>query len=497
MRLSSRIFAGFILIIVFSIIGSSVDLKLSGEVHQNTDFLTNSEAIIRNSANLHKKIIEMQSCFRGYLLAGENDFLVLYREGLKEVPNLFKEEKRLLTGFPEQLQKLDSIQLLHQEWVNYADQLISAKRYVDNKPKGMEEYNRLFEIKFKRQFGQKINERISEMFKEFDKHEYKIRDQRRIILEKSIKDTRTTSQILVSIISLIGLVSAVYITRVISKRISSMVDLAHRISKGEFKIMEDTQDDELTKLSHSLNIMSITLHKNFTDLEKKNNELDQFAYVVSHDLKAPLRGLYNLFAWMEEDLGKELTESVKKYHEMMKERIYRLESLITGILEYARIGRVNKKIEKVDVQNLLKEIVETIVPEKFNVTIKNKMPQIITERIQLEQVFSNLLSNAVKFHNSNSGNITIASRDIGKYIEFSVSDDGIGIDREYHDKIFVIFQTLRKKDEKESTGIGLTIVKKIIDEQKGEIKVVSKKGKGSTFIFTWPKEPIQDINHYF
>jgi light-regulated signal transduction histidine kinase (bacteriophytochrome) len=300
----------------------------------------------------------------------------------------------------------------------------------------------------------------------------------------------------VLIIAIIGLISAGYITRIISRRISSMVDLAERISKGEFKVIDDKENDELTKLSQSLNIMSITLYKNFTELEKQNRELDQFAYVVSHDLKAPLRGLFNLFAWVEEDLGTELSESVKKYHEMMKDRIHRLESLIVGLLEYARIGREEKKIEKIDVQNILMEIKETIVPEKFKFTIKDKMPSIITEKIRLEQVFSNLISNAVKFHHGKTGNIIIGCKDVGKYVEFSVTDDGIGIDPEYYDKIFVIFQTLRKKDERESTGIGLAIVKKIIDEQKGEIKVISEKGKGSTFIFTWPKKPIEDINHY-
>jgi signal transduction histidine kinase len=496
MRISSKIFIGFILIIVFSILASSVDIKLSSEVHKNTDFLTNSEAIVRNSARLHKQIIEMQSAFRGYLLAGDEHFLVSYHEGIKEVPKLFKEEKKLLEGSTEQLLELDSIQFLHQQWVDYANQLISAKRVGISKPDGAIEYNRLIENKFRRQFGQKINDRISEKFKEFDRHEYGIRDQRRLVLEKSINDTRSTSFILNVIIAIIGVISAIYITRIISKRITSMVDLADRISKGEFKVIDDKKNDELTKLSQSLNIMSITLNKNFTELERQNKELDQFAYVVSHDLKAPLRGLYNLFAWMEEDLGKELSESIKKYHEMMKGRIHRLESLIVGLLEYARIGREEKKIEKVDIKNLLIGIVEAIVPKKFNVTIKDKIPQIVTERIRLEQVFSNLISNAVKFHNKEKGNIIIGCKDLGKYLEFSVTDDGIGIDSEYHDKIFIIFQTLRKKDEIESTGIGLTIVKKIVDEQKGEIRLISQKGKGTTFIFTWPKMPVEDMNHY-
>ncbi len=495
MRLSTKIFIGFTLIILFSIIGSSVDIKLSQEVHTNTEFLTHSEAIIRNSVGLHKKIIEMQSAFRGFLLAGNDNFLISYNQGLIDVPVLFSEEKKLIINSSSQLKELDSIQLLHQQWVMYANQLITAKKQSIPQSNREDEYGYLFENKFRKEFGQKINNDISRRFQEFDKYEYEIREQRRLILAKSIKDTRTTSLILVGIIAIIGFISALYITRIISMRIASMVDLADRISKGEFKINDDKKNDELTQLSQSLNVMSITLHKNFADLERQNNELDQFAYVVSHDLKAPLRGLYNLFAWMEEDLGTELSEPVKKYHEMMKDRIHRLESLITGLLEYARIGRGEKKFEKVSVDTLLKGVIEMVVPENFKVTIKDKMPVITTEKIRLEQVFSNLLSNAVKFHNGNKGNIIIGYKDLGKYCEFSVTDNGIGIAPEYHDKVFTIFQTLRKKDEKESTGIGLAIVKKNIDEQKGTIKIVSENGKGASFIFTWPKEP-QNINFY-
>lgn len=141
-----------------------------------------------------------------------------------------------------------------------------------------------------------------------------------------------------------------------------MVNLANNISKGEFAIVKDNQNDELTSLSVSLNSMSETLSKNIKELEKRNKELNQFAYVVSHDLKAPIRGIYNVIQWIEEDLGKEVSAQMRKYLNIIPERIKRMEDLIHGLLDYARIGREKPLKEKVDVQTLIEDITELIAP---------------------------------------------------------------------------------------------------------------------------------------
>lgn len=263
-----------------------------------------------------------------------------------------------------------------------------------------------------------------------------------------------------------------------------MVTLAESISKGKFTTVEDNGNDELTSLSSSLNLMSENLSRNIRELEKRNVELDKFAYVVSHDLKAPIRGIHNAIKWIEEDLGSELSPELKKYLNIIPQRTKRMEDLINGLLAYARL-REKSPLEKTDVHELVKEITETIVPRNFKVELKN-LPVFNTERFKLEQVFTNLISNAVKYSNQEKGHIIISCRNFSYHYEFSVKDNGIGIEPEYHEKIFEIFQTLREKDEKESTGIGLAIVKKIIDEQRGTIKVKSAFNNGAEFIFTWP-----------
>lgn len=264
--------------------------------------------------------------------------------------------------------------------------------------------------------------------------------------------------------------------------------MAENISQGEFGKVQDNSNDELTGLSTSLNIMSEKLSKNIHELEKRNQELNQFAYVVSHDLKAPVRGIYNVTQWIEEDLGNELSPQLRKYLDIIPQRTRRMEDLINGLLDYARI-REKTNPEMVDIDQMVKEIAESLVPRNWKVECKN-LPVLFSERLKLEQVFTNLISNAVKYIPHDNGQIVVSCRELNDRYEFRVRDNGIGIDPEYHEKIFEIFQTLRKKNEKESTGIGLAITKKIIDEQHCTIKVNSALGKGAEFIFTWPRKPI-------
>jgi signal transduction histidine kinase len=264
-----------------------------------------------------------------------------------------------------------------------------------------------------------------------------------------------------------------------------MVNLAENISGGRFTTLKDTSHDELRRLSESLNKMSVSLQVNISELENRNAELDKFAYAVSHDLKAPVRGIHNVINWTEEDLGTELSQQMKKNLEIIRQRAKRMEDLINGLLDYARL-REKTNAEIINVKMMIDEIIESIVPRNFKVEMHD-LPVIFTERIKLEQVFTKLISNSVKYSTTEDGLIEISCKEHPDNYEFSVKDNGIGIDPEYHSRIFEIFQTLREKDEKESTGIGLAIIKRILDDQNCSIRVISELGKGAEFIFTWPR----------
>ncbi len=231
------------------------------------------------------------------------------------------------------------------------------------------------------------------------------------------------------------------------------------------------------------------LKKYAEELELKNKELDQFAYIVSHDLKAPLRGINNLALWIEEDLGELVEGEIKASFEMMRGRVKRMELLINGILEYSRAGRIKQEAETFELKSMLDELVESLSPdEKFKITIPNNLPKVTTERISFEQIFANYISNGIKYNNNPKPTITVSYKINHGMYEFCVADNGEGIDKQFHEKVFVIFQTLQSRDTYESTGVGLAIVKKIVEDKGGKVWIESEKGQGAKFFFSWPIE---------
>ncbi|MEG4446816.1 PAS domain S-box protein [Microcoleus sp. AT9_B5] len=257
-------------------------------------------------------------------------------------------------------------------------------------------------------------------------------------------------------------------------------------------IRERKQAEESLRLrAQELRLTAQNLAQTTNVLKKRNQELDQFAYVVSHDLKAPLRAIANLSSWIEEDLSESMTEDTLHQMNLLRGRVHRMEGLIEGLLQYSRVGRIQVPSEMVKVENLLAEIIDSLAPPSgFEVKVEPGMPTFVTERLLLQQVFSNLISNAIKHNRAESGHVKISVKELDDFYEFSVEDDGPGIDPQYHDKVFVIFQTLEARDKVENTGIGLSLVKKIVEGQGGSISLESAEGEGATFRFTWPKQPI-------
>jgi PAS domain S-box-containing protein len=224
-------------------------------------------------------------------------------------------------------------------------------------------------------------------------------------------------------------------------------------------------------------------------LEERNRELDNFVYIVSHDLKAPLRGISNLSQWIEDDLEGSLAPEIQEQMTLLRSRVNRMSTTIDGLLDYARIGRTGETIELVSVNELLAETIDSLAPPSgFTIVASPSLPTFKANRLLLCQVFANLISNSIKHHDRSDGKIHISSQEFSDSYRFIVVDDGPGIDPQHHDKIFAIFQAVNPQSSPDSTGIGLSIVKKIVETSGGSIQLESAIGKGSTFSFTWPKQ---------
>ena len=222
------------------------------------------------------------------------------------------------------------------------------------------------------------------------------------------------------------------------------------------------------------------------ELEKSNIGLQEYAHIVSHDLKSPLRSISALCTWLNEDYQDKLDENGKYNLTMMQEKVEAMDSLIDGILKYSTISSDNIENTSVDVNEVIKEITDIIfIPEHVKIVTTSTLPTLFADRTKIHQLIQNFLSNAVVHIEREEGLVEIGCEDRDTHWEFSIKDNGVGIPKEYHEKIFKIFQSVGNKER--STGIGLSIVKKIIDLYQGKVWLESEIGVGTTFFFTLKK----------
>jgi hypothetical protein len=241
---------------------------------------------------------------------------------------------------------------------------------------------------------------------------------------------------------------------------------------------------------HELLEREVTLRT--AQLEAANRELDNFAYVASHDLKAPLRVIDNASKWLEEDLSEHLTEHTRKDMDLLRGRVRRMERLLDDLLDYARIGRnpAARHAEIVSGDQLMHDILILLGPPTgCAIEVSPDFADIRVPRMPLQQVLINLVGNAIKHHDKDEKHIAVTVEDAGTFYTFSVKDDGPGIPPRYHDQVFKMFQTLKPRDQVEGSGMGLAVVRRNVEFVGGTIDLESAEGEGSTFRFTWPKAP--------
>lgn len=490
MRISYLIFLSFLFILLLFSTTTYINFRQSEKVRENSDFVVQSTSIVKNGNRFQRNILNMGSGLRGFLLTGEDYFLQAYDSAAQENDVILKELFSQITDRSEQFRLLKEIQQLNDRWLSdYAKPLRQAKIGAEASEVNLPYFNRLYREKMQISDERKLNLALQEKIRQFINLEYQKRSDREEILAFMVQQTKVISFTLTTFSVILALFVVSFLIYRISNRISKMVKMANSIAAGNYEAhMEETGHDELSGLARSLNYMAKTLSRTISELKRKNSELDQFAHIVSHDMKAPLRGIDNVIGWIEEDHSQELSPKVLGYLQLVKGRVVRGENLIQGLLSYARIGKEENQKETVNTLELVREIVDNFAFRPgTEIDVSPFLPVIFTERLPLFQIFSNLIGNAIKYNEKEKGEISVYHRDYSGYWEFFVKDNGPGINKAYHEKIFLIFQTLQERDRFESTGVGLAIVKKILDSRNEKINVQSEPGAGSMFSFTWKK----------
>lgn len=487
MKIAHSIFLSFAVILVLFAITTFNDYKLSQDVKENTEYYTKSTAIIKSCSRIQRNILSIHSGLQGYLLTGEKSFVETYNATSKDNDDLLHELFYLLSD-STQIRQLHEIKVLNDVWnVQYNKPLIHLKTSSLTNKENIDKFKKVYADKFLSGKEKNVQLLLQDEIREFTAFEYKIREERKEKLTASVAKIRNVSFILTIISVVIAFIVVGVLINKISKRINKMTTMANRIADGDYNYnISDMGNDELSSLAHSLNYMADKLSNNIALLRHKNQELDQFAHIVSHDMKSPLRGIGNVVAWIEEDHNDELSPKVREYINLIKGRITKAENLIEGLLEYARIGKEPAKIESVDVNEIIRDIAGNT--DNNNVKIQYlQLPIFNTEKLLLFQVFSNLVNNAIKYNDKENILIQIQCIEHSDSYEFIVKDNGIGIAKQHYQRIFTIFQVLNDGNDNKGTGVGLAIVKKILDSKGQTIRVTSEIGKGTIFSFTWPK----------
>ncbi|MEQ8397598.1 ATP-binding protein [Thalassobaculum sp.] len=247
------------------------------------------------------------------------------------------------------------------------------------------------------------------------------------------------------------------------------------------------------RLSHEIaerEAAEVRLVEQAKELARSNEELERFAYVASHDLRAPLRGIRSVIGWLEEDLGEDLDADSREKMMLIRSRTDRLDRMLTDLLNYSRIGHGDSTAEEFDAGRIIRDSFDELnVDSRFTLELPADVPTLFGRQLGFQQVVANLIGNAIKHHDRPNGTLTIAVETQDDRHVFAVSDDGPGIPEKYHKRIFRMFETLTARDTKDTTGMGLSIIKKIVEGEGGMVWIESSgPQRGTTFRFTWPRK---------
>jgi len=458
---------------------------------QAAAWVIHTEEVLKESNQLLMLVIDAEAGLRGYGLTRNSEFLDSHEQAQTSVFSYIEKLTLLTKDNPIQQTNLRTIR---GEVTNYLDFLSETQQLIDQLDSNIPVWQ-----------SSQVQTQLSQGKAGIDQ------------LRDGIEAVRAEEQSLLTLRR-----QALSETKHLADWILIASLLASLISYAIALYLYGQADQKITFRNQQLMVANESLSRFNVALARRNQDLDDFTHTVSHDLKAPLRAIHNLTDWLVTDLDLPADSETSKYADLLQQRVTKMQSLIDGLLAYSRADRMadstsdlaGPPVESVNVGELVRELVRSLdVPPHFKIIIAPDLPTLQTERLLLQQIFSNLITNAYKHHAGSNGTIAIgietistdstgtistqtkaartkatrtkATESAAAAPKFTVTDDGPGIAPEYHDHIFKIFQTATNGDAN-SSGIGLSIVKKIVERRGGEVGFTSEVGKGTVFYFTWP-----------
>jgi signal transduction histidine kinase len=462
MTFKSKVIAGFGTALAILILIGMLSYRSMLQNDEDRQWVTHTHRVLEQVDAVETDLLNAETGERGFILTGEPSFLDPYNNALAHVNQDVAELRRLTTDNSARQQTMDRVEPLIAERLQMLGDRIEVR-----KEEGLVPGAEIVRQGPGKQHMDKIRAQLAGMRQE---------ENRLLVLrtEEAGKSSRNTRIVLVTgdflaigFLCLAGIV----VGQEIGQRRRAEMEVRTLNTNLERRVADRTAE----------------LNERAKDLARSNSELQQFAYVASHDLQEPLRMVASFTQLLAKRYGDKLDDDARDFINYAVDGAMRMQTLISDLLNYSRVGTQGKPLVPTNSEALLKRVLDSLkisIEESGAVIVGDHLPVVMADPQQLSQLFQNLITNAIKFHGQDVPRIRISTERIGKEWKFSVRDNGIGISQEHADRIFIIFQRLHTKTEYPGTGIGLAICKKIVERDGGRIWIEPSPGGGTTFCFT-------------
>jgi signal transduction histidine kinase len=462
MTFKSKVIAGFGTALAILILIGMLSYRSMLQNDEDRQWVTHTHRVLEQVDAVETDLLNAETGERGFILTGEPSFLDPYNNALAHVNQDVAELRRLTTDNSARQQAIDRVEPLIAERLQMLRDRIEVR-----KEEGLVPGAEIVRQGPGKQHMDKIRAQLAGMRQE---------ENRLLVLrtEEAGKSSRNTRIVLVTgdflaigFLCLAGIV----VGQEIGQRRRAEMEVRTLNTNLERRVADRTAE----------------LNERAKDLARSNSELQQFAYVASHDLQEPLRMVASFTQLLAKRYGDKLDDDARDFINYAVDGAMRMQTLISDLLNYSRVGTQGKPFVPTNSEALLKRVLDSLkisIEESGAVIVGDHLPVVMADPQQLSQLFQNLITNAIKFHGQDVPRIRISTERIGKEWKFSVRDNGIGISQEHADRIFIIFQRLHTKTEYPGTGIGLAICKKIVERHGGRIWIEPSPGGGTTFCFT-------------